>query len=175
MPTGPNMGKSFHDLLTEALPKLRRFTAALTGNLADGDDLLQSAIERALKKQATFNPELKFESWIFKIAQNIWIDTKRAEARRGVTVDIEESYALVGEDGTKQMEQRQMTNKVMAAISSLPDTQRVVVAEVLLSGRTYQEAADSLDVPVGTVMSRLSRARKILEQKVLGKDLEATA
>jgi len=153
---------SFHDHIVAVVPKLRRFTVALTGNIADGDDLLQSALERALKRQLTYQPDRKFDSWIFKIAQNIWIDQKRAEKRRGYTVGIDEAYDLAGENGTKTVEDRSITQKVLSAISNLPEEQKLVVTYVLVDGQSYKEAAANLDTPVGTVMSRLHRARQAL-------------
>ena len=162
--------EDFHDKLVALLPRLRRFAIGLTGNVSDGDDLLQSAIERALKSQASFRPELSFNSWMFKITQNLWIDQKRSEARRGTSIDIEETYDLVGEDGRTKMEQRHMTQKVLHAINELPEAQRLAVSYVLVDGRTYKEAASVLGVPVGTVMSRLARARKILMDQLLGAD-----
>ena len=158
----------FHTELVALMPRLRRFAIGLTGSVTDGDDLVQSAIERALKSQASFRPELSFSSWMFKIAQNLWIDQKRSEARRGITIDIDETYDLTGEDGRTVAEQRNMTKKVLAAIQALPDGQRLVVSHVLVDGRSYKETASVLGVPVGTVMSRLARARKILEEQVLG-------
>ena len=158
----------FHKQLVDLMPRLRRFAIGITGSLTDGDDLLQSAIERALKSRHTFKPEYSFDSWMYKITQNLWIDQKRSQARKGTTIDIDETYDLTGEDGLEKMEQRFMTNKVLKAIADLPDAQRLAVSHVLVDGRTYKEAAAALGVPVGTVMSRLARARKILEEKVLG-------
>lgn len=158
----------FHTELVALMPRLRRFAIGLTGTVADGDDLVQSAVERALKSQHTFKPELGFKSWMFRITQNLWIDQKRSDARKGTAIDIDETYDLPGDDGTKVMEQRFMTRKVLEAIGALPEAQRLAVAHVLVDGRTYKEAAELLQVPVGTVMSRLARARKILEDKVLG-------
>ncbi|NVJ99826.1 MAG: RNA polymerase sigma factor [Alphaproteobacteria bacterium] len=159
---------SFQNQLLELIPRLRRFAVALTGNLADGDDLLQAAVERALRRRETFDRSLRMDSWIFKIAQNIWIDQKRSEKRRGQSVDIDDQTDLAGDDGRVHLEQRQMTRKVLEAIAALPEQQRLVVGHVLVDGKSYSEAADCLGVPIGTVMSRLSRARKTLEAEVLG-------
>lgn len=158
----------FEEQIVGLLPRLRRFAASLAGNLADGDDLVQSALERALKSRETYNSEYKLESWMFRITQNIWIDQKRAESRRGVSLDIEEQHHIAGEDGRVTQEQRNMTARIMNAIAGLPEGQRLVVAHVLVDGQSYSETAALLDIPVGTVMSRLARARKILESQVLG-------
>ena len=158
---------AFQDQIIAALPRLRRFCAALTGTLADGDDLLQSTVERALKRKETYNPEHKLESWLFKIAQNHWIDLKRAQARRGPMTDLSEITHIVGEDGRETVDRRAATQDVLGHIASLPEPQRLVVAHILVDGQSYKEAANLLGVPVGTIMSRLSRARKTLEALLL--------
>ena len=157
----------FQDQIVAAIPRLRRFCAAITGTLADGDDLLQSTVERALKRRETYRPEQKLESWLFKIAQNLWIDLKRADARRGPMTDLSETTHISGEDGRTKMESRDTAKKIMRVITSLPEPQRLVVAYVLIDGQSYKEAASLLGVPVGTVMSRLSRARKTLAELIL--------
>ena len=160
-----------HAEMLAHLPRLRRFALALTGGAADADDLVQSAIERALLRINSFEPGTRMDSWMFKIAQNLWIDHKRAEQRRGQTVELDDAYGLAGEDGRTITEQRAMVADIRTAISKLPEGQRLVVAHVLVDGQTYQEAADILEIPVGTLMSRLSRARKTLETQVLGEGL----
>ena len=105
---------------------------------------------------------------MFKIAQNLWIDLKRAEKRKGQSVDIDDACHVTGDDGRKIAEHRAMLTDVRVAISRLPEGQRLVVAHVLVDGQSYQEAANNLDIPVGTLMSRLSRARKTLEAQVFG-------
>ena len=78
---------SIQSQIVELLPKLRRFAYSLTGNISDGDDLLQNAIERALKRQETFDTEKRLESWMYAITKNIWIDELRSRSRRGISVD----------------------------------------------------------------------------------------
>ncbi|MBL4837337.1 MAG: RNA polymerase sigma factor [Kordiimonadaceae bacterium] len=153
----------FQEHIITMIPRLRRFAISLAGNLSDGDDLLQNALERALSRRATYKPEHNLDSWLFKITQNIWIDQKRSEKRRGPVVDIDDAHHLVGENGEQRVEQRDMSKKVLAAIDALPEDQRLIVTYVLVDGQSYKEAAEILDIPVGTVMSRLYRARKALE------------
>jgi len=157
----------FQESVVALIPRLRRFTVAVAGNLPDGDDLLQSTVERALMRHETYKPDKKLQSWLFKIAQNIWIDQKRSEARRGQMEDITDRTDIIGEDGREKMETIEMTKNVMAVIAELPEPQRLVVAHILVDGQSYKEAAEILDVPVGTIMSRLSRARKALERQIL--------
>ena len=153
------------------LPRLRRFALALAGNSADADDLAQSTIEKALVNAQKFEAGTRLDSWMFKIAQNLWIDSKRKEQRRGQVIDIENAYGVTGEDGRAITENRAIVADLTAAISKLPDGQRLVVAHVLIDGQSYQEAANNLEIPIGTLMSRLSRARKALESEVLGDGL----
>ena len=160
----------FREHIITVIPRLRRFAVSLAGNIADGDDLLQSALERALSRRATYNPTYNLDSWLFKITQNIWIDQKRSEKRRGTVVNIDDTHHLTGENGETQVEQRDMSQKVLAAIGTLPEDQRLIVTYVLVDGQSYKEAAEILSIPVGTVMSRLYRARKALEALIHGPD-----
>lgn len=155
--------------IIELLPRLRRFALVLTANSAEADDLSQASIERALKKAHTYNDDYKLETWIYKIMQNMWIDQKRKDTRRGVHMDIDEAAGITGEDGRKTLETNDLLGKVRSIIGDLPEDQRLVVGLVLVDGQSYKDAADILGTPIGTVMSRLSRAReKILD--TLGQD-----
>lgn len=152
--------------LLEVLPRLRRFALVLTGNQADADDLTQAGIERALDKAQQYNPAHKLETWIYKIMQNMWIDQARKAARRGAHVDLENAAQISGEDGRKTAEINNMVGHVRTAIDALPDDQRVVVGLVLVDGQSYKDTAEIIGIPVGTVMSRLSRARKRIMTQV---------
>ncbi|MBB5518389.1 RNA polymerase sigma factor [Amphiplicatus metriothermophilus] len=156
--------------LVDCIPRLRRFALALAGDQSDADDLVQAAVERALRRLDGFRQDGRMDSWLFKIAQNLWIDGQRARRRRGRHVELEFAHDLVGEDGRRAAEQRAAVADARAAIARLPEAQRLVVAYVLVDGQSYRDAAANLGVPVGTVMSRLARARKTLEQAILGED-----
>ena len=158
---------SFQDQIVISIPRLRRFCVALTGTLDSGDDLLQSAVERALRRKETYNGDQRLESWLFKIAQNLWIDQKRKEARQGTMTDLSQIAEIAGEDGRKSVESRAATENILGHIAALPEPQRLVVAHILVDGQSYKETASLLGVPVGTIMSRLSRARKTLETLIL--------
>ena len=159
---------SIQSQIVELLPKLRRFAYSLTGNISDGDDLLQNAIERALKRQETFDTEKRLESWMYAITKNIWIDELRSRSRRGISVDIDEQYDLTNMDGRVITEQKLMTDKVLKAMARLPERQHQVAYRVLVEGDSYKEAAAYLDLPIGTIMSSLSRARRSLNDTILG-------
>lgn len=150
------------------LPRLRRFCTVLARNEDRGDDLMQATVERALARIDQWQPGSSLESWMFRIAQNIHIDEVRAQARRGTSVDIDEAIALVGEDGRAIVEGRSDLEKARSAMALLPDEQRALMALVVLDGRSYKEAAEILDIPIGTVMSRLARARQSIDRALHG-------
>lgn len=146
--------------LVQLLPRLRRFARTLTRNPHDADDLLQIALERALTRLAQWRPESKLESWMFGIIKNAWIDEVRSRGRRTALFAPEEAAEQVGMTTTDaQIELLSM----QSAMERLPEEQRVTVALVLVEGLSYQEAAEVLAVPIGTVTSRLARGRAALE------------
>ena len=152
--------------LTTMLPRLRRFAVSLTGNMAEADDLVQDTVERALKNLHRWQPGTRLDSWLYRIAQNIWIDTVRARRVR-LTVGEPPEDAVVA-DGIRDAEQRSAFVKTCRALAKLPEEQRVVVVLVSVEGMSYQETADILQVPIGTVTSRLARAREALAADVFG-------
>jgi RNA polymerase sigma-70 factor (ECF subfamily) len=152
------------------LPRLRRFALALTARSAEADDLVQDTVERALRNLDRFTPETRMDSWLFRIAQNLWIDRLRAAKVRAATVNIDEA-ANVAFDGVRAAEAHTLLSTTLRALGELPHEQREVVALVLIEGIAYREAAQILDVPIGTVTSRLARARATLAARVLGDDV----
>jgi RNA polymerase sigma-70 factor (ECF subfamily) len=155
----------FSQQLVELLPRLRRFARALTRSDADADDLSQATIERALLHEASWLPGTRLDSWLFRIAQNLWRDELRAHRRRAEPL---EEDSLVGEDGRVSFHRQLEVRDVARAFDGLPEEQRVVMALVVLEGMRYEEAAHTLGLPVGTVMSRLARARSRLTAVVSG-------
>jgi RNA polymerase sigma-70 factor (ECF subfamily) len=155
------------------LPRLRRFALALTGRAAEADDLVQDTVERALRNIDRWTPGTRMDSWMFRIAQNHWIDTLRSRRVRGQPVAIEEAEHLAV-DGARAAEASITLSQTRLALAQLPEEQRSAVALVLIEGLSYREAAQILGVPIGTVTSRLSRAREALVLRVFGKDAEGT-
>lgn len=148
---------AFRQELVALLPRLRRFAMALAGRKDLAEDLLHSAVERALRNWGTFQTGRRLDSWMFKIMQNHWIDTRRASAS---TPSHEYAgFDPQGEDGRAIVEARDEVRAARAAFEELPEEQRTVLTLVVLDDLSYAEAADALSVPIGTVMSRLSRAR----------------
>ena len=111
------------------------------------------------------------DSWMFRIAQNHWIDTLRSRRVRGQPVSIEEAENLAV-DGARAAEASITLSQTRIALAELPEEQRSAVALVLIEGLSYREAAEILGVPIGTVTSRLARAREALVVRVFGKDVE---
>jgi len=143
-------------------PRLRRFAFALCRNAADADDLIQSAAERAMRSAAQWQAGTRFDSWMFRITRNLWIDTVRARKRQQSRFVAEEEGASVGFDPRPGTEAAIDLKRAMAALDRLPDEQREVVALILIDGLGYRETAEALDLPIGTVSSRLVRGRKAL-------------
>jgi len=160
------MSDRFRRDLVTLVPKLRRFAYSLTGNRQDADDLVQAACEKALRNMAQFAEGSRMDSWLYRIIQTLWIDDRRKAQRRGSVVDPEEAYLSDEGKAASLPEDRMMLARTRAAMAALPEGQREVLALVAIEGMSYREAADTLDIPVGTVMSRLSRAREALLPKL---------
>ena len=147
--------------IVAALPRLRRFARAITRNLHDADDLMQLSIERALLRYEQWRPDSKFESWMFGVMRNAWIDEVRSRGRRNRLFTSAEEGENVGDDaGEAQVK----LLAVQRALATLPEEQRFAVALVLIEGLSYKEAADVLDIPIGTLTSRLARGRDALQK-----------
>ena len=146
------------------LPRLRRFGRTLARHREDADDLVQIAVERALTRTEQWQPGTRLDSWMFRIMQNAWIDETRARARRSQTFVAEEEGEHIGVSTTDAQIDAIAVRK---AVAQLNDDQRAVVGLVLVEGLAYREAADVLGVPIGTLTSRLARAREAL-QALLG-------
>lgn len=146
--------------IVELLPRLRRFGRTVTRHREDADDLVQIAVERALTRADQWQPGTRLDSWIFRIMQNAWIDEVRARQRRDLTFVPEELGEQVGVSTTDAQIDAIAVRK---AISQLNEDQRSVVGLVLIEGLPYKEAAEVLDIPIGTLTSRLARAREALQ------------
>jgi RNA polymerase sigma-70 factor (ECF subfamily) len=150
------------------LPKLRRFAWALAGSRDAGDDLVQAACERALSRLDQFQPGTRLDSWMYRIVQTIWLDRGRRQRTRGAEIDPDLVALSDGGLGARQAEDRLTLARVREAVAKLPEEQRAVLALVAIEGLSYREAAETLDIPVGTVMSRLARARAKLSPLAAG-------
>jgi RNA polymerase sigma factor (sigma-70 family) len=142
------------------LPRLRRFARSITFHREDADDLVQVAVERALTHGEQWQPGTRLDSWMFRIVKNAWIDEVRARARRDQLFAPEEEGEQVGDDYAEAHQQRMAIQKAMSLLS---EDHRMVIGLVLVDGLPYKEAAEALEIPMGTLTSRLARAREALQ------------
>ena len=141
------------------LPRLRAFARSLTGAVDTADDLVQQTCEKALRNLAGYTPGTRMDAWLFRILRNVWIDGHRARRPTTQIEAVETVTPLVGEDGRQVTEARIYLAEVRRAMANLSEEHRAVLMLICVEGMRYREAALALDVPEGTVMSRLARAR----------------
>ena len=165
---GGPVSARFGDQLIAVLPRLRRFARGLSGSVTDADDLVQAACERALARQHQFQEGTRFDSWMFRIVQTIWIDQVRSRDVRKEDGDIAEDR-LGSDEPVRRVEARLALAEVRRALDRLPPDQRAALLLVTVEGLSYKEAAEVVQVPVGTIMSRLSRARIALQLQLEGR------
>lgn len=146
--------------LTTLLPMLRRFAYSLTGSIADADDLVQTTIEKILSRGMPDDAELN--KWAFRVCRNIWIDEYRALKVRSVAAQNPELHQEQTSDNDENLARQETLNQVNTAMQTLPNDQRSILSLVAVQGLSYKEVAETLELPLGTVMSRLSRARTAL-------------
>lgn len=152
------------------IPRLRRYARALTGERARADDLVQDTLERALIKLHLWQPGSDMRAWLFTLMHNVFINQLRAQAGRLTSaLDDEAAQVAVRPTQTDGLEVRDL----QAALSRLPEEQREVLLLVGLEQMTYEETAGVLAIPIGTVMSRLSRARERLRGLLAGSAMPA--
>jgi RNA polymerase sigma-70 factor, ECF subfamily len=162
--------QNIHEQIVALLPRLRRFARNLARNPHDADDVVQIAVERALTRLDQWRSDARLDSWMFKIVRNAWIDELRSRGRRDKVFLAAEAGENVGTDS---MARETDLLAVQSAMARLPQEQREAVGLVLVEGLPYREAADVLDVPIGTLTSRLARGREAL-QAMLGTEGEDT-
>ncbi|KAB1125188.1 RNA polymerase sigma factor [Neorhizobium galegae] len=143
------------------LPSLRRYSRSLTRSDTESEDLLQDCVEKALVSRGQWRGA-NFKSWTYRIMTNLHLNARRSIARRP-SVGIEEAETLAASTGADDPLEK---NRLVQALETLPKEARAVLMLVVVEGYAYQEVAEMLDIPVGTVMSRLSRARQALREKM---------
>jgi RNA polymerase sigma-70 factor (ECF subfamily) len=149
-----------HTDIAALLPRLRRFARSITWNREDADDLVQVAVERAIGRAGQWQAGTRLDSWIFRIMKNAWVDEVRSRMRRERVMAPEEAGEHVGDDSAEAQQQRMAIQQAMRMLS---DDHRLVIGLVLVDGLPYKEAADVLEIPIGTLTSRLARARETLQ------------
>ncbi|MGH7042643.1 MAG: sigma-70 family RNA polymerase sigma factor [Acetobacteraceae bacterium] len=142
------------------MPRLMRFAVALTRSRDEAEDLVQAACERALARVSQWQPDTRLDSWMFRIMQTIWLNRLRTRAvgerYRAEIAERDEGSALL------EAEARVLLTQVAEKVMMLPVEQRIVLMLVTVEGLSYREAAEIACIPIGTVMSRLARARLAL-------------
>ena len=153
----------FHRLIEQQIPRLRRYARALTRNPQRGDDLVQDTLVRALAKQHLWQPGTNLGAWLFTIMHNQNVNLVRRNLREGSAESLSEWSDKLAGTTSDPIARRQLC-ELEQAIGDLPEDQRQVILLIGLEGMNYAEAAAVINVPVGTVRSRVSRAREALRQ-----------
>lgn len=156
--------EQMRDGVVSLLPRLRRFTRALTGSWHQADDLVQDTIVRAIASWNDATRLIHVEGWMFRIMRNAWIDMQRAKRVRVDYADAIRMKSDTESNGEDAAMARLTLGAVDGALQSLPEDQRTVLLLVCVEELSYAQAAAVLDVRVGTVMSRLARGRSTLRQ-----------
>lgn len=143
-----------NETLKTLLPMLRRFAYSLTGSKADADDVVQITIEKLLVKGIP--DDVEPAKWAFKICRNVWIDEYRSRKVRQNTAQADVLPEPITSNEHQTLENKQMLKNVNTALGQLPEEQRAIVSLVAVQGMAYKEVAHTLDIPIGSVMSKLS-------------------
>jgi len=161
----------YEHLIEQHIPRLRRYARALTGERVSADDLVQDTLERALNKLHLWRRGSDLRAWLFTIMHNVYVNQLRSRsARPTVPLDEDDIYPAERGHDTDRLEIRDID----VALRRLPDEQREVLLLIALEQLSYEETARALGIPIGTVMSRLSRARERLRRLLGGAGDSAT-
>lgn len=148
--------------LEAEIPRLRRYARALTRDATRADDLVQSCLTRAVAKEHLWQPGTDLRAWLFTIMHNQHVNDVRRAVREGVSVAVEDAAAMV--TAPSNASAAVQLHDLERAIGRLPSEQRQVILLVGLEGMRYEEVATILNIPIGTVRSRLSRGRELLRR-----------
>ncbi len=160
------MPDTFSRDLIDLLPNLRRFALSLSRSADIADDLVQLTCQKALSNRQSYAAGTRMDAWLFRILRNSWIDMVRKRKNEGQSIDIDEAYDVPGQAGHDDAETRLLLAQTLEAVHALPDEQRELLLLVCVEELSYKETAEVLDIPIGTVMSRLARARKQLGEQL---------
>ena len=160
--------KALKSMILANLQDLRRFAYSLTSDVNDADDLTQIVVERLLTRPIPEN--VVPLSWMFRICKNAWIDEIRSRKVRATDDAVDISQIASFNTNDNQLEEASQKQRLQIAIDELPEPYRMVISLIIMSGLSYAETSQTLDLPIGTVMSRISRARKKLAEKLSATD-----
>ncbi len=155
------------DRLIACIPRLRRYARALVGDRTGADDLVQDTMERGWKKLSSWQRGSDMRAWLFGIMHNLHVDQVRRPSVPTDVLDDDTPLPPVRESQTDNLEMRDL----QSALNTLPAEQREILLLVALEEMSYDEVAATLDLPIGTVMSRLSRARQKLRAHMEGRSI----
>ena len=159
------MDHELRSVLLGLLPRLRRFGISLTGSALEADDLVQDACERALTRSSQLRDRSRIDAWLYGIMRHLWSDRLRAgRLRRHEPMETAEQ--VIGDDGEANAETRIGLAQARRVLDSLNVEYRTVLVLVCVDGMSYRETATILDIPIGTVMSRLARGRAELSARL---------
>lgn len=147
------------------LPRLKKFALTLTRSRSEMDDLVQATCERALTRVRQWDPETRLDSWMYRIMQSIWFNELRARNVRERYAEVEQAE-LISAGNAQVAELHVLLRRVEEEMFRLPEEQHMVLRLVYINGMTYSEVAEAESIPLGTVMSRLARARLTLMQRL---------
>ncbi|RRJ84309.1 RNA polymerase sigma factor [Aestuariirhabdus litorea] len=150
--------------LTDLYPRMQRFALRLCNDHHDAEDLVQQAYSRALERLEQFEEGTRLDSWMYRIVQNIYFNQRNAQA----VVQRKRPYLVIENeqpDSSQQLESRKQLEQVLDLLAAMPEAYRLVLLMVSIEGLSYKEVAATLGIPIGTVTSRLARARKTISEQ----------
>jgi RNA polymerase sigma-70 factor (ECF subfamily) len=154
--------------IEEFIPQLRRYALALCHNPTAADDLVQESVARALTKSQLFNAGTNLRAWLFTIMHNVHISNMRRQKYVGMPIDPDIAAATLS---TQPTQEAPLVMKALnRALQVIPDTQRVAVILAGVEGMSYEEISEHLNVPIGTIKSRVSRGRDALRKVLHGRE-----
>ena len=155
----PVVDDLFSQKISKFIPRLRRYAVVLTRTKEDAEDLLQATLERAINKQHQWKEDTHLDRWTFTIMSSIWKNKIRSRMTRQGNGNSNDIDTLIDHTPNKNLEGTFLLNQVFKEVMELSENQREAILLVYVEGLKYQEAADILAIPTGTLMSRLARAR----------------
>ncbi len=147
--------------LVELLPRLRRFALVLTRSADAADDLVQGSVARALERREQWEDGTRLDRWVFQIIKSVWLNSLKSARIRQMD-SLDDHADPRGLDGASAMEAKLTLDEVRATFAGLPQAQQEALLLVCVEGYSYKEAAELLDLPMGTVVSRIARGRQAL-------------
>ena len=165
------MQKDLEKEIVALMPRLRRFACSLTGSADEADDVLQGAMERAIKNQALWQEGTRLDSWLYRIVQNHFLNTVRDRKTRARYHERAGEEMASHVDARPQLEARLTLKAVQGEMQKLDPEQRAVMELICIEGHSYTEVAEMLEIPIGTVTSRLARGRAALKKAMYDIDV----